>query len=83
MQLPLPRASLTPRWRQALRNAQDGAWELGFYGKNLFDKTAELSRQATPNSIYPLFAAPSGYDIVRTNRPRELGVSLRYAFGSR
>jgi iron complex outermembrane receptor protein len=61
----------------------DAAWDLGVYAKNVFDKQVELSRLARVNDIFPLFAAPSGYDIVRTNQPREIGVTLRYAFGSR
>ena len=61
----------------------EGGWDLGVYAKNVFDKQAELARVFTPNTIFPLFAAPSGYDVVRTNPPREIGVTLRYAFGSR
>ena len=61
----------------------EGAWDLGFYAKNVFNKQAELTRVFTPNTIFPLFAAPSGYDVVRTSLPREIGVTLRYAFGSR
>ena len=61
----------------------EGGWDLGFYAKNVFNKQAELARVLTPNTIFPLFAAPSGYDVVRVSPPREIGVSLRYAFGSR
>ncbi|KMS51944.1 hypothetical protein V474_02545 [Novosphingobium barchaimii LL02] len=60
-----------------------GVWDLGVYAKNVFDKKNELSRVATINSIYTNFAAPAGYDVVRTTLPREIGVTLRYAFGSR
>ncbi|RYE70569.1 MAG: TonB-dependent receptor [Rhizobiaceae bacterium] len=62
---------------------KEGAWDLGVYAKNVFDKQVELARVLTTNSIYPLFAAPAGYDVVRSSRPREIGVTLRYAFGSR
>lgn len=62
---------------------KESAWDLGIYAKNVFDKQAELARVFTPNTTFPLFAAPSGYDVVRTNLPREIGVTLRYAFGSR
>ncbi len=62
---------------------QEGAWDLGVYAKNVFDKQAELARVTATNSIYPLFAAAPGYDFVRTSRSREVGVSLRYAFGAR
>lgn len=58
-------------------------WELGVYAKNVFNTQVELGRTLTPNTIFPLFAAPSGYDVVRTTTPREIGVTLRFAFGSR
>jgi iron complex outermembrane recepter protein len=58
-------------------------WEIGAYAKNVFDKQPELSRLLTVNSVFPLFAAPSGYDVVRTGRPREIGVTARFSFGSR
>jgi iron complex outermembrane recepter protein len=62
----------------------EGAWKLGFYAKNLFNKQAELARIATLNNVYgPYAVAPSGYDVVRASAPREVGVTLRYAFGSR
>jgi len=64
-------------------NGGDGAWELGLYAKNVFDKQVEIARTATINSIYPLYQAVPGYDVVRTSRPREVGVSVRYALGSR
>ncbi len=60
-----------------------GGWDLGVYAKNVFDKQVELNRSAVTNSVFPLFAAPAGYDTVFTSRPREIGVTLRYAFGSR
>ena len=63
---------------------QENAWELGFYAKNVTNKQVELSRTATLNNVYsPYAVAPSGYNTVRTSLPRELGVSLRYSFGSR
>ncbi len=63
---------------------QDGAWDLGFYAKNVFDKQVENSRTATLNNIYsPYAVAPGGYDVVRTSLPREIGVTLRVSFGSR
>jgi iron complex outermembrane recepter protein len=61
----------------------DGAWNVGAYAKNVFNKQVELNRAVTTNSIFPLFAAPPGYDTVVSSRPREVGVSVRYAFGSR
>ena len=61
----------------------DSAWDLGFYAKNVFDKQVELARVPTINSVYSTFSAPSGYDVVRASRPREIGVTVRYSFGSR
>ncbi|TVV76266.1 TonB-dependent receptor [Sphingomonas solaris] len=58
-------------------------WDLGVYAKNVFDKNVELTRLNVSNTIYQLYAAGDGYDQVRTNRPREIGATLRYAFGSR
>ena len=60
-----------------------GVWDLGVYAKNVFDKQVELARIDTINTVYALFAAADGYDVVRASRPREIGVTLRYAFGSR
>jgi iron complex outermembrane recepter protein len=61
----------------------DNGWEIGAYAKNVFDKQPELARVLTLNTVFPLFAAPSGYDVVRTGRPREIGVIAKFAFGSR
>jgi iron complex outermembrane receptor protein len=61
-----------------------GAWELGAYAKNVFDKQVELSRVTPTNNIYgPYAVAPGGYDQVTVSAPREIGVKLRVAFGSR
>ncbi len=63
---------------------EDNVWDLGFYAKNVFDKQVENSRTATLNNVYsPYQVAPGGYDVVRTSLPREIGVTLRYSFGSR
>ncbi len=64
-------------------NGGDNAWNIGFYAKNVFDKQVEIARVATINSVYPGFSAPSGYDVVRSNLPREIGVTARFSFGSR
>lgn len=60
----------------------NGAWDLGVYAKNVFNETVELGRLATPNLVYSP-NGPGGYNAVRTNLPREVGVALRFAFGSR
>jgi iron complex outermembrane recepter protein len=61
----------------------DSGWEIGAYAKNVFDKQPQLARVLELNDVFPLFAAPSGYDIVRTGRPREIGITAKFAFGSR
>lgn len=69
--------------------AQNGSWELGLFVKNLFDKRVVTSRAAAPATTpidvpgLPANAAPYNYLNITTNDPREVGVSLRYAFGSR
>lgn len=63
---------------------QKGAWELGAYAKNVTNKRVELSRVTPLNNVYsPYAAAPAGYDQVNVSLPREIGVTFRYAFGSR
>ena len=63
---------------------QKGVWDLGFYAKNVFDKQVELTRVTPVNSVYgPYAVAPGGYDAVSVSLPRELGVTVRYTFGSR
>ncbi len=61
-----------------------GAWDLGLYSKNLFDRTIQLTTSdvSSGTNAETLFG-PSGYQLVTTTAPREVGVSLRYAFGSR
>jgi iron complex outermembrane recepter protein len=63
---------------------EKGVWDLGFFAKNVFDKQVELARTNTLNNVYaPYAVAPSGYNTVTASLPREIGISLRYAFGSR
>lgn len=61
----------------------ESGWDVGLYAKNIFDKQVELSRATLLNNIYPGFtAAPTGYYSARVSAPREVGISLRYTFGS-
>ena len=63
---------------------EKGVWDLGFFAKNVFDKQVELARTNRLNNVYsPYAVAPSGYNTVTASLPREIGVTLRYAFGSR
>ncbi|MBV1686239.1 TonB-dependent receptor plug domain-containing protein [Novosphingobium sp. G106] len=62
----------------------DGAWDLGLYAKNIFDRQVELNRATILSNLYPNYAsAPPGYYSASVSSPREIGVTLRYAFGSR
>ncbi|MCE7796002.1 TonB-dependent receptor [Sphingobium sufflavum] len=65
-----------------------GAWELSFYGKNITETKRVLSRNASANTTgYNIGATgvtgTSNYRGITYTAPREFGVSLRYAFGSR
>jgi iron complex outermembrane receptor protein len=67
----------------------EGDWELGLYAKNIFDKRVELTRTNLTTNLVPANGAlagqfgPAGYFAVTSNMPREVGVQMRYAFGSR
>ena len=62
----------------------NNGWELGLFAKNVTNKQVEISRVTPVNSVYgPYAGVAAGYDQVRVSSPRELGVSLRYSFGSR
>ncbi|MFK4873060.1 TonB-dependent receptor [Novosphingobium sp. ZW T3_23] len=81
--------------------AQDGAWEIGFYAKNVFETTKTLTRTNPLFTAYqqlgfggiqngaPVFTGPtaatytSTYNGVTVTAPREFGINVRYAFGSR
>lgn len=69
-----------------------GAWEVSFFAKNLFDTTKTLSRG---NPLLTSYLIPTGttttvaatynstYTGVTSTAPREFGINVRYAFGSR
>jgi iron complex outermembrane receptor protein len=71
--------------------SRKGAWELSLYGKNLFNKLVVLTRNSTPQSTsfsgLPVNGRPSPvlspYIGISVNEPREFGINLRFAFGSR
>ncbi|WP_159979563.1 MULTISPECIES: TonB-dependent receptor [unclassified Novosphingobium] len=67
-----------------------GAWEVSLFAKNLFDTTKTLSRSDPLFTSYRNAAAgfaattyTSTYTAVTTTAPREFGINVRYAFGSR
>lgn len=69
--------------------AEDGAWELAVFAKNAFDVDKVLDLGVDPLRTGPVEAffgtqtGPSGYRTARATPEREIGVNLRYAFGSR
>ncbi|RYE40850.1 MAG: TonB-dependent receptor [Hyphomicrobiales bacterium] len=72
----------------------EGSWELNFYAKNVFDtvKTTRFNPPAS-TSYQELTLLPSPptvgksftgtYSVIQTSPPREFGVNLRFALGSR
>ncbi|HEX7853438.1 MAG TPA: TonB-dependent receptor [Sphingobium sp.] len=71
----------------------DGAWEIGFFVKNLFDVNRVLSRQLQAFTSFQRlnsdFATTTGgtasvpYSQITMTAPREFGINVRFAFGSR
>jgi iron complex outermembrane receptor protein len=68
----------------------DGAWEVSLFAKNLFETTKTLTRTDPLFTSYRNAAAgfaattaTSTYTGVTTTAPREFGINVRYAFGSR
>lgn len=74
--------------------ADDGAWEINLFARNVFD-TVRASRFTLPQATSfqqlqpPTFRTAAGntltstYSQVTTNLPREFGINLRFALGSR
>jgi iron complex outermembrane recepter protein len=68
--------------------SHDGAWEVTLYGKNITDTDRVLRRDPTPATLsYQVgrtsVTGVSTYRRISMTDPREFGVQLRYAFGSR
>lgn len=62
--------------------APDGLWDVGLFAKNVMDNRTELHR--TPGAIAGIAGLPAtGYTQSRSILPREVGLSVRYSFGSR
>lgn len=65
--------------------AADGSWDVNFYGKNItntFRVLQNLGTQTTPTLTHGTLAYTNYYGISVTE-PREFGVNLRIALGSR
>jgi len=72
----------------------EGSWELSFYAKNVFDTVKATKFDPPATTSYQELAPPtfqttvgksftSTYSVIETTTPREFGVSLRIALGSR
>lgn len=69
--------------------SSDGAWEVSLFARNLTDTAETLKRgngpEATPytntSGLGTTLAGP--YQLATYTPPREIGINLRYAFGSR
>ena len=59
--------------------SDEAGWDVSLWAKNVFDEEVLLNRGGTDTGIaFGLFE--TGYQSVTYNRPREVGVTLRYAF---
>jgi iron complex outermembrane recepter protein len=63
-------------------NGNQASWDVGLYAKNLFNTTKVIEQNPLVNTVNPTFG-PSGLNQVEVTLPREVGVHIRYAFGSR
>lgn len=66
--------------------SDEGGWDVSLYAKNLTNTRRVLTRSGTPltTSVNLRTAvAGNGYYEITTTEPREFGINLRFAFGSR
>lgn len=64
--------------------AEDGAWEVSAYARNLFNTFRVLDRTATLASVATNAGTlNSNYRLISSTEPREFGLTARFAFGSR
>jgi iron complex outermembrane receptor protein len=69
--------------------SNDGAWEVSLFARNLTEteevtnrgSSAAATSYTTPTRVGASMASP--YQTVSFTPPREFGIQLRYAFGSR
>ncbi|CAN7457576.1 TonB-dependent receptor plug domain-containing protein [Phenylobacterium sp. LjRoot219] len=65
-----------------------GAWDVSLYAKNILDEKRVLSRSPNPQTTPFNIGATSvtgvtSYRLITMTAPREFGLNVRYAFGSR
>jgi iron complex outermembrane receptor protein len=69
--------------------SQDGAWEASIFARNAFktQQVLDLQSGAGGSSVlgqaFPQLIHPPGYSTVSLTPRREVGVHVRYAWGSR
>jgi iron complex outermembrane receptor protein len=70
--------------------SHDGAWEASIFARNAFQtkEVTDLGQQQLNNpntalNFFPTLAHNSGYAFASVTPRREVGVNVRYAFGSR
>ncbi|MCW1431245.1 TonB-dependent receptor [Novosphingobium sp. JCM 18896] len=67
--------------------APDGSWEVGVFAKNLLDTDRVLTRNATTSTSGSSVAGGvppvSAYRVISMTAPREIGITGRFAIGSR
>jgi iron complex outermembrane receptor protein len=65
--------------------SEDGAWEVALFAKNAFQAKQTLSRDFAAQDVLGLSTqfGSSGYYATTVTPQREVGVNVRYAFGSR
>jgi iron complex outermembrane receptor protein len=70
--------------------SHDGAWSASVFVRNAFSKVVTLDRSPVEANLngslatfFPQLIHPTGYFETTTTTPREVGVNVHYAFGSR
>jgi iron complex outermembrane receptor protein len=70
--------------------SHDGAWEASIFARNILNTVVTLDRSPVEANLntslatsFPQLIHPSGYFETATNTPREVGINVHYAWGSR
>ncbi|MFT4027117.1 MAG: TonB-dependent receptor [Novosphingobium sp.] len=65
--------------------SSNNAWEASLFVKNLFNTKRVLSRGSAPSATADTYSTTATYNYIgiSTTDPREVGVALRFSFGSR
>jgi iron complex outermembrane receptor protein len=70
--------------------SHDGAWEVSVFARNALNvqqatdiSGVQVNTNTALNTTFASLNHPTGYFITQTTNPREIGVNVHYAFGSR